>query len=190
LTDYNLQYNISGKLKKVIRSMAKRYTVKVGILAEYNEPVGPDMDLAGIGALQEFGADIKITPKMAAFLHFKAEELGLPKKTDKGDGYVHIPARSWLYEPVANGELMKWIKEYVKDVDFFEEFAESQDFKKLAKIIGEVCLLQIQKAFESGGDGNWEENSAFTIAGKNSSMPLVGKTGHLRHQVMYGIEEK
>ena len=184
-----LQYNVSGRLKKVIKSMAKRYTVKVGILAEYNEPIGQDIDLAGLGAVQEFGADIKITPKMAGYLHFKAKELGLPEKEGKGDGFVHIPARSWLYDPVANGEVLKWIKEYVKDVNFFEEFAQDVDFKQLAKIIGEACLLQIQKAFQDSNNGEWKENSAFTIANKGSALPLVDK-GHFRDRIMYSIEEK
>ena len=91
-----------GALKKLVQAMSKKYQVKVGLLANKggSDSVSDDMDIAGLGALHEFGADIKITKKMAAFLHFKAEDLGLPPSNGKGDGYIHIPARSWLEMPL------------------------------------------------------------------------------------------
>lgn len=187
-----LKYNITGKLKNIAKEMAKNYTVKVGLLADNggSESIGEDLDLAGLGALQEFGADIKITQKMAAYLHFKAKELGLSPKQGKGDGYIHIPARSWLYEPIAKGDLLKRIKEYIADVDFWEEFAKKEDYKELAKIIAMVCILQIQNAFQNGGiNGEWAKNSDFTAASKGSNKPLLD-TGYLWQHVTYEIEEK
>ena len=190
MTDKELKYNITGKLKKIAKQLAKNYTVKVGILAEDNEPISPDFDTAALGALQEFGADIKITKKMAAFLHLKAKELGLSESNKKGDGYVHIPARSWLYEPIVNGELLAYIKQYIGDSKLFEELAQKEDYKKLANIIGEVCLLQIQKAFENSGiNGEWDNNSPLTIAGKGSSKPLIDK-GNLRKIINFEVEER
>ena len=188
-----LNYEIKGKLKNIAKKLAQNYEIKIGLLAEHSgsESIGENMDLAGLGAVLEYGADIKITQKMAAYLHFKAKELGLPEKKEKGDGYIHIPARSWLYEPIVKGDLIKYLKEnFLPDSEFFEEFAEDKDYEKLAKKIAEICLLQIFKAFENGGiHGEWAKNSEFTIAGKNSNKPLID-TGYLEQHITYEINKK
>lgn len=58
-----------GKLTQLVKTMSKQYSVKVGLLAGKggDDEVSPDMDLAGIGLIQEYGADIKITPKWQLF---------------------------------------------------------------------------------------------------------------------------
>ena len=177
-----------GKMKQIADAMAKHYTVKIGILAENNQQVSENMDLAAIGCVQEYGADIKITPKMAAYLHFKAKELGLPQKQSKGDGYVHIPARSWLYEPIKDPNFKKTIYDFIGDEEVLEEYADKEIMQNLAKIIGEAGLLQIQRAFENRGtNGEWKPNSPMTIANKGSSKPLIDN-GDLRRQITYSIE--
>lgn len=181
-----------GKLKNIAKEMSKRYSIKLGLLAKYGagEAVSENMDLAGLGMVQEYGADIKITPKMAAFLAIKAKELGLSPKAQKGDGYVHIPARSFLYQPIV-GDAAGFRKEIKKELDDFamEYIAEYEDFEELAKTIAVVGLTRIQKAFSDGGiNGEWRENSPFTIASKGSSKPLIDE-GTLRGAVYYEVEK-
>ena len=187
--------NINYKeLKQLIKAMSKKYSVKVGLLANKggSEAISEDMDLAGLGALQEFGADIKITQKMAAFLHFKAEELGLPPSNGKGDGYVHIPARSWLQMPLERRkDLQKKIIQYFgeskEDVEHY--IAQTGDLMSLAIMIGTAAVNQIQEAFQTEGFGEWKSNSPYTIANKGSAMPLVD-TGSLRQAITFEVEEK
>lgn len=183
-----------GKLNQLVKTMSKQYSVRVGLLAGKggDDEVSPDMDLAGIGLIQEYGSDIKITPKMAAFLAIKAKELGLSKKTTKGDGYVHIPARSWLYTPIA-GKQTEFRKKLQKGFGegYIEKLGEKGDFATIAEAIGVIGLEQIQEAFENSGiDGEWQENSPLTIAGKNSAKPLIGKDGTLREKMTFEVEEK
>lgn len=181
-----------GKLKKIAKAMATKYTIKLGLLAEQggSDSVSEDLDLAGLGVIQEYGADIKITPKMAAFLALKARELGLPKKEQKGDGYVHIPARSFLYEPIV-GDSKGFKKEINKEIDEFaiEYIAEYEDFEILAKIIAIAGFNRIIKAFNDGGiNGEWPSNSPFTIAGKKSDKPLIN-TSYLKNRITYKVEK-
>ena len=177
-----------GKMKQISKMLSKHYSVKIGILSKDNKPVSDNIDLDGIGCVQEYGADIKITPKMAAFLHLKAKELGLPQKQSKGDGYVHIPARSWLYEPIKNPEFRKLIYEFIGDEELFKEYADKDLMKQLANLIGEAGLLQIQRAFENSGiNGEWKPNSPMTIANKGSSKPLIDN-GDLRSSISYEVE--
>jgi hypothetical protein len=182
-----------GKMKNLVKEMSKRYTIKLGLLAKYggSEEVSENMDIAGLGMVQEYGANIKITPKMAAFLAIKAKELGLPKKEQKGDGYVHIPARSFLYQPIV-GDAAGFRKEIRKELDDFamEYFAEYEDFEELAKIIAVTGFRRINRAFsESGIFGEWAANSAFTIASKGSNKPLIGKEAKLRKALYYEVEK-
>ena len=190
-----------GGLKKLVQAMSKQYSVKVGLLADKggSDEVSENMDMAGLGALMEYGADIKITKKMAAFLNIKAKELGLPAKEGKGDGYVHIPARSWLQMPLQKREaLKKKIIEHFggEGKESIEAYiTESGDLKSLAIMLGVSAVEQIQEAFDTSGFGEWKENSPFTIADKGSAMPLIGKgkdneaSGALRNRITYEVSD-
>lgn len=190
--EINAKINYKG-LENLIKAMSKQYSVKVGLLANKggSDAVSENMDLAGLGALQEFGADIKITQKMAAFLHFKAEELGLPKSDKKGDGYVHIPARSWLQMPLERRtDLLKKILAKTGDIEMLADYiAKTGDLQSLAVLVGASAVEQIQEAFNTEGFGEWAANSPYTIAQKGSAMPLVD-TGSLRQAITYEVENK
>ena len=190
----DIKANISyGNLKQLVQAMSKKYQIKVGLLANKggSDTVSEDMDIAGLGALQEFGADIKITKKMAAFLHFKAEELGLPPSKGKGDGYIHIPARSWLQMPLEKRNALK--RKIMEKFGGSKEHVESYiidtgDLMSLAILIGASAVEQIQEAFASEGFGEWEANSPLTVASKGSAMPLIDK-GRLRGAITYEISD-
>lgn len=179
------------KLKKVVKALLKEKKIKVGILGEQGATeISDNMDLAGIGMVQEYGAEIAITPKMARFLGARAKELGLPKKHGKGSGTLKIPARSFLYMPVVQHqtELRKKIKK-LWGADALEYIVETGDLESLAVALGQATVNHIQDAFDTGGFGEWAENSPFTIAQKGSASPLIDK-GDLRRSIDYEIEDR
>lgn len=184
-----------GKLKKVVEAMSKKFTLKVGLLANKGgaEERAEDLDNAGLGAIQEFGCDIKITPKMAAYLAITAKELGLPKLEKQGDGYIHIPARSFLQMPLTRkNAVIKELKNQlmansIDDVAYY--FATKGDMKTLATMLGVSAVEVVKQAFKTQGFGEWQPNSPYTIAAKGSAMPLQD-TGKLWQKIDYEVEEK
>ena len=181
-----------GPLKKLVEEMSKQYSVKVGLLADKGgvDPVGEDIDLAGLGAVHEFGCDIKITPKMAAYLAIKAKELGLPSKQGKGDGYVHIPARSFLQGSLTHkNEILKELKSRVGIEELIEYIGQTGDMESLATMLGAAGVAVVQKGFETGGFGQWTPDSPLTIAAKKSAMPLIDE-GYLSSHIDFEVEKK
>lgn len=176
---------ITGKLKKISDSLGKYYTVKIGLLYGKGgeKKVGENIDMAGIGAVQEYGAEIPVTDKMRGFLR---HNFGINLK--KSTTHIRIPARSWLYAPIKDAGFRKTIYDYVGNEELLEEYADKDIMKQLANIIGEVGLQQIHKAFDNGGiNGEWAPNSQVTISKKKSSKPLIDK-GDLRGTVMFEVE--
>lgn len=175
---------ITGKMKKIAKELSKHYTVKIGLLASQGggEPISPNLDLAGLGAVQEYGAKIPVTDKLRNFFRWKFG-INLKKSTKE----IEIPARSWLYAPIKDPNFRKTIYDYVGDEELLE-YADKDFMKKLANIIGNVGLLQIQKAFSNGGiNGEWAPNSALTIKQKGSAKPLINE-GYMRSRVTFEVE--
>jgi len=183
-----------GKLKKLIEAMSKKHGIKVGLLADKggSDERGEDLDNAGLGAIQEFGCDIKITQKMAGFLSLTAKELGLPKLEKSGDGYIHIPARSFLQMPLSRkNAIIKELKNQLdtKDVDYIVKyFIKTGDMRTLATMLGLSAKEIVLQAFETEGFGQWKPNSPFTVAMKGSSKPLLD-TGELRQKIDFEVED-
>ena len=187
-----------GKLKKLVQAMSKQYSVKVGLLASTpgenglkgSDSISENMDLAGIGAVQEFGAAINVTEKMRAFLR---HEFGINLK--KTTTQIVIPTRSWLEMPLTkdNGKGLrkKLFAKYGNGVtadDILEHITETGDIMSLAVLIGAAAIEQIQDAFDTEGFGEWEPNSPVTIAKKGSAKPLVDK-GRLRGAIAFEVEK-
>ena len=185
-----------GKLKKLIKKASKSYSIKVGLLAtkagengkKGSDVVSENMDLAGVGMVQEFGATINVTPKMRSFLR---HEFGVNLKKDTTQ--INIPPRSWLLYPLtkeAGRDLRKKLKAKISSVEEFSEYiAETGDLMSLAILLGASAIEQIQDAFDTEGFGQWLPNSAITIAKKGSSKPLIDK-GALRGAITYDIRER
>lgn len=174
-----------GKMKQIAKMLSKKYTVKIGLLADKggSDPVSDNLDLAGLGAVQEYGAEIPVTDKLRNFFRYKFG-VNLKKTTT----HIKIPARSWLYEPIKDEGFKKYIYEYVGEQKLFEEYADEETMRKLADIIGNSGVLQIQKAFDNGGvHGEWKPNSQITIDTKGSSKPLIAD-GDLRGHVTFEVE--
>ena len=183
-----------GKLKELVQNMSKKYTVKVGLLANKggSDEVSNNLDYAGLGAVQEFGCDIKITQKMAAFLAIRAKDLGLPKLEKKGDGYIHIPARSFLQMPLTKKNAV--INELKKQLDthdleyIISYFGKTGDLMTLAVMLGASAVEVVNEAFDTSGWGQWQPNSPLTIAMKGSANPLQD-TGELQGKITFEVEE-
>lgn len=183
-----------GGLKNLIKEMSKNYSVKVGLLAENggSDEVSENLDLAGLGAVQEFGARIQVTEKMRKFLAYK---LGIHLKKETTE--IVIPARSWLQMPLERSQdLRAKIKEKTQLTKSERELAELAiteygDYGilgELAQAVGVSALEQIQEAFDTEGFGEWTPNSPATIRAKGSEMPLID-TGNLRNSITYKVEE-
>jgi hypothetical protein len=190
-----IQANIKyGALKNLVQEMAKNYSVKVGLLANKggSEEVSPNLDMAGLGAVQEFGARIKVTDKMRGYFAY-AFGINLKKSTTE----IVIPARSWLQKPIErSADLRKKIRqkaELTKEEislaeEFISEYGESGILKDLAYAVATSALEIIDEAFESSGFGEWQPNSPLTTREKGSAKPLIDE-GRLRSAVTYDIEE-
>ena len=178
-----------GKLKKLIEAMADNISVKVGLLASQGgtDEVSDNLDLAGLGAVQEFGCQIPVTDKMRAYFRHNFK-INIKKSTT----HINIPARSFLQMPLERkGELMKRLKEHgFKQIDdLMDHITETGDYESLGIIIGGVAVEQIQEAFDTEGWGEWEPDSPLTIENKGSAKPLIDK-GSLRSRVTYEVEKK
>ena len=199
-----------GGLKNLIKEMSKNYSVKVGLLAENggSDEVSENLDLAGLGAVQEFGATINHPGGQPYFIN----EFGMVTFLKKDSFYgqvqirrgivtkpheITIPARSWLQMPLErNQDLRAKIKEKTdltkQDRELLEltiqEYGEGGLLKDLAYAVGTSALEQIQEAFQTEGFGEWAENRPATIKAKGSESPLID-TGRLRNAITYKVEE-
>ena len=159
MTKVNANINYKG-LKNLVKELSKQYTVKVGLLANHggsDDIEGTDMDLAGLGALMEYGS-----------------ESG------------KIPARSFLQMPIElkSEEILKKAKQdySVQEINYFLKQGKI-DLLSRAYMLGVGAVEAIQEAFETRGYGNWQENAPSTIKAKGSDMPLID-TGNLRRHIV------
>ena len=159
MTKINATINYKG-LKKLVEEMSKQYTIKVGLLASQggsDDVEGTDFDLAGLGALMEYGSQ---------------------------DG--KIPARSFLEMPITlkSEEILKKVKQdySVQEINYFLKQGKI-DLLSRAYMLGVGAVDAIQEAFETRGFGNWQENAPSTIKAKGSDMPLID-TGNLRRHII------
>ena len=175
-----------GKLENIINALSKDYTVKVGLLAEKGgaESVSDNLDLAGLGAIHEFGCQIPVTDKMRGFF-FHQFGLNLKKSTT----HIIIPSRSFLQMPLERRQdLRRKLQEKIGDNDDILYYLEKTgDSKSIAILLGASGVEQVMEAFETGGWGEWEPNSGITSMQKGSANPLVD-TGNLKQHITYEVE--
>lgn len=175
-----------GKLSDVIQKLDKRRSIKVGILKpKGSEPVSEDLDMAGLGAVHEFGTTINVTPKMRAFLHY----IGVHLRKDTTQ--VEIPSRSFLRKALLTAEgkkaLQVWnVEEKQALMDYLNKDTVSAD--ALANTIGAKGLERVNDAFQTEGFGEWTPDSQITINRKGSAKPLID-TGALEGAISYEVKE-
>jgi len=156
--------------------------VDVGILtqpgAQKRPPVDgkqSDITLAELAAVQEYGAQIQVTPKMRGFL--SANGLNLSKSTE----VINIPSRPYMRQTFDENEsiLFRMIDEKDKEV-----LAGKTTRRKALNEVGQTHKQQIQKSMST--KGKFKPNHPYTIAKKKSSQPLIDK-GILRAAIDYEV---
>lgn len=175
------------ELEKVIEALTKDITVKVGILAkDGSQEVSNNLDLAGLGAVHEFGAQIKVTDKMRGFFW---HNFGIHLK--KTTTHIVIPSRSFLQKPLEKSKkFMNKIKNSIGDAEDVLYYAKKTgDLESIAIVIGASAVDLIQEAFDTSCWGEWKPNKELTIENKGSALPLVN-TGYLKSKISYEVEKK
>ena len=175
-----------GKLENIIEALAKDHKVKVGLLAEKggSDSISDNLDLAGLGAIHEFGCQIPVTDKMRGFF-FHQFGVNLKKSTT----HIIIPSRSFLQMPFERRQdLRRKLQNKLGESENILEYIEQTgDTESIAVLLGSAAVEQIMEAFESGGFGQWEPNSGITSSQKGSALPLVD-TGNLKQHITYEVE--
>lgn len=88
-------------------------------------------------------------------------------------GIDRIPARSFLRFPLQH-EAKSIIKSFDKQAEKYEKSLIGGKFiNQLLKELGILGENAVQKAFETGGFGQWKPNSPVTITMKGSDKPLI-----------------
>lgn len=184
MTKVNADINYKG-MKKLIEAITKEWRIKVGLLSSKggSDEVSENLDIAGLGAIMEYGATIKVTDKMRKYLASQ----GLHLKADTKE--IHIPARSFLQMPLETkaDEILKNTRQdyKIQDLNYFLKEGKLT-LINFASVLGAECVNAIQEAFDTQGFGEWEVNHPFTIEQKGSSSPLID-TGSLRSKIVAEI---
>lgn len=148
-----------------IRYLKNSYT-KVGIQST------EESKLIMIGAVNEFGANVKVTDKMRKYLH--AIGLHLKKTTN----FIKIPERSYIRAGIDSNrtKIELRIKKELDNV-IKGKFTSRQALGR----IGEFAQMLIQRQIRNT---TTPANHPFTIEQKGSSHPLVN-TGRLRKAITH-----
>ena len=69
MTKITTDFNFKG-MKKLVEAITKEYQIRVGLLSGAGgaDEVSEDLDIAGLGAIMEYGATIHVTDKMRKYL--------------------------------------------------------------------------------------------------------------------------
>ena len=142
--------------------------IEIGIFGE------DDSDLLLIAHVNEFGANIKVTDKMRAYLH----HVGLHLKASTRE--INIPERSFLrsgYDTHKN-KIINNIEPLLKKVIALELPVDA-----FFDTLGEYIVGQLQDYLTSI---KAPANHPFTIEQKGSNNPLIN-TGKLRESITYKV---
>lgn len=176
-----------GKLENIIKALSKEITVKVGLLTDKggSDSVSDNLDIAGLGAIQEFGCQIPVTDKMRGFFF---HNFGVRLKASTT--HIIIPSRSFLQMPLERRQdVMKKFKASIGDGDDALYYIEKTgDIESIGIVLGSAAVEQIHEAFNTSGWGQWEPNNELTAEGKGSAMPLVN-TGNLKQHITFEVEK-
>ena len=201
-----------GNLKELIKEMSKEYSVKVGILgSKGGEEVSDNLDMAGLGAVHEFGATIKnpggqpyyinSSTGLAVFVSKKSlfGQYLISKGQVTKAHTITIPARSFIRKPLErSSDLRKKIRQKTQyysqlEIDLAKELISEHGSSGLLEELAYATALSaielINEGFETSGFGDWKPDSPITIKRKGSEMPLID-TGRLRRSITFEVEKK
>jgi phage gpG-like protein len=186
-------------LKKLMKDLDKKVSIRVGIIGDKAAEKQPGSSLtnAELGAVHEFGATIKVTEKMRAYLH----HIGIHLKPETTT--ITIPARSFLRSTLLSDwgkdELLGRVNLDVKDSEWNKEYLEyklldkgEEFFLALCEKIGLEAQDMVMTAFAVGGlPDHWTPISEVTRQNRKNdktSPPLVD-SGQLAISIAYEVKE-
>lgn len=181
---------ISGtiaQLRRELMQFAQDNHVTVGIHEDAGNHESDDITNASLGAVHEFGSEIKHPGGTSyGFASKAAAERNEVRFLKSGTGYaelgvtaphtVTIPARPWLSPGVNSGN-----EEYLKIIE--NTIANGEPIKQGLERVGLVAVGKVQKYMT---ELRTPANAPSTIKRKGSSNPLID-TGALRASVTYKV---
>lgn len=161
----------TNKIPELLKNLKKlgHKEIQVGLFGN------DDSELVMIGAVHEYGTEIKVTPKMRAWFAYNGYPL--KQSTEK----IVIPERSFLRSGFDEN-----INKIAKKIeDLLPSVLENEvDSKVFMDAIGLEFASLIQKKIR---DLQTPPNSAMTVKKKGSSNPLID-TGRLVESIRYKVE--
>ncbi|WP_084054191.1 hypothetical protein [Desulfonispora thiosulfatigenes] len=155
------------KYKEMLEELINQ-KIEVGIFSDAGS------EILMIANVNEYGCDIKVTPKMRAYLHSQGLHL---KRTTKD---IKIPERSFIRSGFEDRkkEIYKTAKKLLIRV-LSLDIRTNQFFD----LVGQYSVDQIQEYLT---DLKEPSNHPMTISNKGSSNPLIN-TGKLRDSITYRV---
>lgn len=149
----------TSKLEDLVKQLGSTYVARVGILGNKAATNHQETDLTNA-------------------------ELGVIQEF--GSITANIPPRSFLRMPIETHE-----EEIVETLEKTgaKERIERGEIKGLYRQMGIAAEGVVQRAFATGGYGNWEPNKPATIAAKGSSAPLID-TAELRRSITSDVVKR
>ena len=177
-------------------NLDQKVSIKVGIIGEdaYEQHSDSGLTMAQLGAIHEFGATIKVTPKMRAYLHYKGIHLKDSTTT------ITIPARSFLRDTFFTGDAKERLMDFAglsENAEFNKEFVEYKlitdpnFFYKICQAIGAQALQMVQDSFRAGGYPTpWQPISSITRKNRKGdpNNPPLNDTGALMDSISVEVK--
>lgn len=178
---------LQDELAKELNALKSNKVVTVGIHEEAGDVESGDLTMASLGAINEFGADIKHPGGTSyGYASKAAADRDEVRFLKKGAGYmelgvtqphdINIPARPWLEPGVASAT-----PEVLLTIQDGMEAGHSMD--QILEAVGVVAAGKV-KVYMT--DLKTPPNAASTIRKKGSSNPLID-TGAMRQSVTHKV---
>lgn len=174
-------------IQRELRKLMTDRFVLVGIHQDDNNRDSNDITNASLGAIHEFGADVRHPGGTSyGYASKAAAERGEVRFLKTGKGYlelgvtgphvINIPARPWLVPGVRSAD-----DQYLQIIQ--KGIADNTPMEQILNRLGIVAAGAVQKYMT---DLKTPPNAPSTIKQKGSSNPLI-KDGALRQSVTYSI---
>lgn len=193
-------------LTQLMKDLDQKFSIRVGIIGDkaYEKHKTKDKDgkviesgltNAQLGSIHEFGATIKVTPKMRAYLH----HIGVHLKPETTT--ITIPTRSFLRMPLLSGEFKEYLLYGAREVilkGLKSDYISYEGLKAKPEIMEGVCewigaeaLARVQAAFQTGGFGNWAPISEITKIQRigDANNPPLDDTGDLKDSITVEVKK-
>lgn len=178
---------LQDELAKELNALKSNKVVTVGIHEEAGDVESGDLTMASLGAINEFGADIKHPGGTSyGYASKAAADRDEVRFLKTGSGYmelgvtqphvINIPARPWLEPGVASAtpELLQTIQDGIEAGQSMDQILEAVGVAAAGKV--KVYMTELKSP----------PNAASTVRKKGSNNPLID-SGALRQSVTHQV---